>query len=68
MEDHDQRERCGQRRVRPRREQVTILSVVAHGATGTWLDEILEFGLPLVILIALYIWSSRKPRTKEKGK
>jgi hypothetical protein len=45
-----------------------ILSVLAHGATGTWLDEILEFGLPLVILIALYIWSSRRPRTKEKGK
>jgi hypothetical protein len=47
---------------------VTILSVVAHGATGTWLDEILEFGLPLVILIVLYVWSSRKPKAKEKSK
>jgi hypothetical protein len=47
---------------------VTTLSVVAHGATGTWLDEILEFGLPLVILIVLYFWSSRKPKPKEKNK
>ena len=43
-------------------------SVSAHGATGTWLDEILEFGLPLLILIVLYVWSSRKPKTKEKSK
>jgi hypothetical protein len=47
---------------------VTVLSVLPHGATGTWLDEILEFGLPLVILIALYFWSSRKPKPKEKHK
>jgi hypothetical protein len=47
---------------------VTLLSVLPHGATGTWLDEILEFGLPLVILIVLYVWSSRKPKTKEKSK
>jgi hypothetical protein len=47
---------------------VTVLSALPHGATGTWLDEILEFGLPLVILIALYVWSSRKPKTKEKSK
>jgi hypothetical protein len=47
---------------------VTLLSVLPHGATGTWLDEVLEFGLPLVILIVLYVWSSRKPRTKEKSK
>jgi hypothetical protein len=45
---------------------VTILTVLPHGATGTWLDEIIEFGLPLVILIALYFWSSRKPKTKSK--
>ena len=47
---------------------MTILSVLAHGATGTWLDEILEFGLPLVILIVLYVWSSRKPKAKQKIK
>jgi hypothetical protein len=47
---------------------VTILSMLAHGATGTWLDEILEFGLPLLILIALYVWSSRKPKAKQKSK
>ena len=68
MEGHDQRRRCGQRRLRPRCEQVTLLSVLAHGATGTWLDEILEFGLPLVILIVLYVWSSRKPKAKQKIK
>ena len=45
-----------------------LLSVQAHGATGTWLDEILEFGLPLLILIVLYVWSSRKPKTKDKSK
>ena len=47
---------------------MTLLSVLAHGATGTWLDEILEFGLPLIVLIVLYVWSSRKPKAKEKGK
>jgi hypothetical protein len=47
---------------------MTLLSVLPHGATGTWLDEILEFGIPLVILIVLYVWSSRKPKTKVKSK
>ena len=47
---------------------MTILSVTAHGATGTWLDEIIEFGLPLLILIVLYVWSARKPKEKEKSK
>ena len=47
---------------------MTILSVMAHGATGTWLDEIIEFGLPLLILIVLYVWSARKPKEKEKSK
>jgi hypothetical protein len=42
--------------------------MLSHGATGTWLDEIIEFGLPLVILIVLYVWSSRKPKTKQKIK
>jgi hypothetical protein len=46
---------------------VTLLSVLPHGATGTWIDEIFEFGLPLLILIVLYIWSARKPN-KEKHK
>lgn len=44
---------------------MTILSVLPHGATG-WLDEIISLGLPLVILIVLYIWSSRKPKEKRK--
>jgi len=47
---------------------MTFLMVVAHGATGTWLDEIIEFGLPLVVLVGLYIWSNRKPKRKEKPK
>lgn len=45
---------------------MTTLSVLPHGATGTWLDEIIAFGLPLVILIVLYFWSSRKPKEKRK--
>lgn len=45
---------------------MTILSVLPHGATGTWLDEVLELGLPLLILIGLYFWSSRKPKEKRK--
>ena len=45
---------------------MTLLSVLPHGATGTWLDEIIEFGIPLVVLIFLYIWSSRKPKVKGK--
>lgn len=35
-------------------------SVSAHGATGTWLDEILELGVPLVLFIGLWWWSSRR--------
>ena len=45
---------------------MTILSVLPHGATGTWLDEIIEFGLPLFILIVLYYWSARRPKEKSK--
>lgn len=44
---------------------MTILSVLAHGATG-WLDEVISLGLPLVILIGLYVWSSRKSKVKGK--
>ena len=47
---------------------MTLLMVVAHGATG-WLDEFIELGLPLIILAGLYFWSNRKPAKKdEKGK
>ena len=44
---------------------MSFLMVVAHGATGTWLDEIIEIGIPLVVLVGLYIWSNRKPKSKE---
>jgi hypothetical protein len=47
---------------------MTFLMVVAHGATGTWLDELVELGLPLLILVGLYFWSSRKPKQKDKSK
>ncbi len=43
---------------------MSFLMVVAHGATGTWLDEFIELGLPLIILVALYFWSNRKPKPK----
>ena len=46
---------------------MTFLMVAAHGASG-WLDEVVEIGLPLVVLTALYIWSNRKPKNKEKPK
>lgn len=47
---------------------MSFLAVVAHGATGTWLDEIVELGIPLVVLVVLYWWSNRKPKPKdEKG-
>lgn len=40
------------------------LSVMAHGATGTWLDEFVELGIPLIVLVALYWWSNRKAKPK----
>ena len=44
---------------------MTFLMVVAHGATGTWLDEFIEIGIPLIVLVGLYVWSNRKPKPKE---
>jgi hypothetical protein len=45
---------------------MSFLAVLAHGATGTWLDEFVEIGIPLIVLIALYLWSNRKPKEKQK--
>lgn len=45
---------------------MSFLAVVAHGATGTWLDEFIELGIPLIILVVLYVWSNRKEKQKEK--
>lgn len=42
---------------------MSLIAILAHGATGL-LDEFIELGLPLLILIALYIWSNRKPKEK----
>ena len=42
-------------------------SVSAHGATGTWLDEILELGVPLVLFIGLWWWTTRKEKKKAKS-
>jgi hypothetical protein len=47
---------------------MTLLSIQAHGATGTWLDEIIEVGVPLVVLVFLYIWSNKKPREDKRSK
>lgn len=47
---------------------MTFLMIVAHGATGTWLDEFIEIGLPVIILVGLYLWSNRKPKQKGKPK
>jgi hypothetical protein len=44
-----------------------IASVSTHGATGTWLDEILELGVPLVLFIGLWLWSTRKEKKKAKS-
>lgn len=44
---------------------LAFLMVVAHGATGIF-DEIVEFGLPVAVLVVLYIWSNRKPKPKQK--
>lgn len=41
-----------------------LLSLLAHGATGTWLDEIIEIGIPLIVLIGLYFWSKGHPEKK----
>jgi hypothetical protein len=45
---------------------VRQLLVLAHGATGTWLDEIVEVGLPIAVFVGLWFWSSRKAKTKKK--
>jgi len=42
-------------------------SVSAHGATGTWLDEILELGVPLVLFVSLWWWSTRKGKKKDQS-
>jgi hypothetical protein len=46
---------------------VIFASVSAHGATGTWLDEILELGVPLVLFIGVWGWSTRKEKKKAKS-
>lgn len=44
---------------------MSFLMVLAHGSSGL-LDEVIELGLPLVVLVGLYIWSNRKPKDKTK--
>lgn len=39
-------------------------ATLAHGATGTWLDEFIELGLPLILFAVLYFWSNRKKKVK----
>ncbi len=45
---------------------MSLLAVFTHGTTGTWLDEIIQFGLPLLVLVILYVWSNRGGGGKEK--
>ena len=40
-------------------------ATLAHGATGTWLDEFIQYGLPLIAFVILYLWSSRKEKAKK---
>lgn len=47
---------------------MSFLGVLAHGATGSWLDEIVQFGLPMLVLLVLYVWSNRKNTKGEKHK
>jgi hypothetical protein len=42
-------------------------SVSTHGVTGTWLDEILELGVPLILFVGLWWWSTRKEKKKVKS-
>jgi hypothetical protein len=44
-----------------------LASLSAHGVTGTWLDEILELGVPLVLFIGLWWWSTRKGKKRSGG-
>lgn len=44
---------------------MTPLAVIAHGATGTWLDEIIELGIPLLVLVGMYWWSNRGAKTRK---
>jgi len=45
---------------------IATLVVVAHGVTGTWLDEIVELGLPIAVFAGLWFWSNRKEKAKRK--
>ena len=42
-------------------------SVATHGATGTWLDEILELGVPLLLFVGLWWWSTRKEKKRPRA-
>lgn len=44
-----------------------IASLSTHGATGTWLDEILQLGIPLALFIGLWWWSTRKEKGQSGG-
>ena len=47
---------------------MSFLMILAHGATGTWLDEFVELGLPLLILVGLYFGITYAFPTKLGGK
>lgn len=43
-----------------------LLAVSAHGASGTWVDEVIELGIPLIVFAVLWWWSTRKQKDKRK--
>ncbi len=45
----------------------TLPFVLAHGATGTWLDEFIEIGIPLIVFVGLYLWSNRKEKATRRA-
>ena len=47
---------------------MTFASLATHGVTGTWLDEILELGLPLALFLGLWWWSTRKEKRGRDGR
>ncbi|HET7701271.1 MAG TPA: hypothetical protein VFM06_10445 [Candidatus Limnocylindria bacterium] len=42
---------------------MSVMAVLTHGASG-WLDEFVQLGLPLLVLLGFYLWANRKSGRK----
>ncbi len=42
---------------------MSVMAVLTHGASG-WVDEFIQFGLPLLVLLGFYLWANRKSDPK----